>query len=106
MAGLERLVVDQAGVAEILRSPEFAGAVRELAEQVGEAARAQGHRVTSGEPLPIEVFDDPGSDRAGATVAVRHSAGIGMEAHHGVLTRAAETAGLTVEGLRTEADEQ
>ncbi|SDC25740.1 hypothetical protein [Actinokineospora iranica] len=100
MAAVEGFEIDRAGVAEILRSPELAAAVRALGEQVGAAARAQGHTVTSGEPLPIEVFDDPRQDRAGTTVAVRHPAGVGMEAHHGVLRRAAGTVGLDVEGLR------
>lgn len=102
MAALERLVVDQLGVAEILHSEEFAHAVRQLADRVADVARAEGYRVESGEPLPVEVLDDPGSDRAGATVAVRHPAGVGMEAHHGVLTRAAGEVGLSVEGLHAE----
>ncbi|MBM7771729.1 hypothetical protein JOD54_001933 [Actinokineospora baliensis] len=93
--------LDRDGVAEILRGPELAAAVHELADQVATAARAQGHTVTSGEPLPVEVVDDPAPDRAGTTVAVRHPAGVGMEAHHGVLTRAAVAAGLDVEGLET-----
>ncbi|MEV4313002.1 hypothetical protein [Actinocrispum sp. NPDC049592] len=93
------LEIDRAGVEEILNSPEVADAVSDAAEQVAEAARAQGHRVTSGEPLPIEVYDDPGTDRAGTTVAVPHAAGVGMEAWHGVLKRAASAAGLDVQGL-------
>ncbi|MGH2375099.1 MAG: hypothetical protein ACRDIC_16730 [bacterium] len=99
MAALDGFEIDPAGVAEILHSPELAAAVRELAEQVGAAARAQDHHVTSGEPVPVEVFDDPNRDRTAATVAVRHPAGLGMEAHHGLLKRAAESVGLDVEGL-------
>lgn len=91
--------IDQAGVAALLRSPEFAEAVQDAAELVAETARAQGHRVTSGEPLPVDVFEDPGRDRVGFTVAIRHPAGVGMEAHHGVLKRAAHAAGLDVHGL-------
>jgi hypothetical protein len=99
MAAFHGFEVDRAGVAEILNSPEFAEAVHQAAEQVAEAARTQGHRVTSGEPLPIDVITDPGTDRAGASVAVRHPAGVGMEARHGVLKRAAEAVGLDVSGL-------
>lgn len=99
MSALDGFEIDRAGVAAILHSPEVAAAVRELAEQAGAAARAQGHQVTSGEPVPIDVFDDPARDRTAATVAVRHPAGIGMEAHHGLLKRAAESVGLHVEGL-------
>ncbi|WP_035305518.1 hypothetical protein [Actinokineospora inagensis] len=91
--------LDRDGVAEILRSPELAAAVHAAATQVADAARAQGHIVTSGAALPVEVFDDPARDRTATTVAVRHPAGIGMEAHHGLLKRAATAAGLDVEGL-------
>ncbi len=93
--------LDHAGLAEILTSPEVADAVRDAAEQVGAAARAQGHRVTSGQPLPVDVSDDPDHDRAGTSVAVRHPSGVGMEARHGVLKRAATATGLDVHGLDT-----
>lgn len=99
MAALDGFEIDPGGVAEILHSPELAAVVRELAEQVADAARAQGHRVTSGEPVPVDVLDDPNSDRVAFTVAVAHPAGVGMEAHHGLLKRAAQSAGLDVEGL-------
>jgi hypothetical protein len=99
MSAFERVEIDRAGVSEILSSPEITEAVHQLAETIADAARAQGHRVTSGEFLPIEVFSDPGLDRAGSTVAIRHPAGVGMEAHHGVLKRAATAAGLDVHGL-------
>jgi hypothetical protein len=93
--------IDRAGVAAILTSPEVADAVHEVAEQVAEAARAQGHDVESGELLPVEVYDDPSPDRAATSVAVRHPSGVGMEARHGVLKRAAAATGLDVEGLDT-----
>jgi hypothetical protein len=93
--------LDHAGVAEILTSPEVADAVRDAANQVADAARAQGHRVTSGESLPVEAYNDPDADRAATSVAVRHPSGVGMEARHGVLKRAAAATGLEVEGLDT-----
>lgn len=89
------------GVVEVLRSPGVEAVVHEAAEAIGAVARAQGHRVTSGALLPIEVFRDPGTDRAGVTVAVRHPAGIGMEAHHGLLSKSAHAVGLAPEGLET-----
>ena len=95
---LERITIDYAAVGEILRSAEFEQQVRAAAEKVGEAAHASGHVVTSGEPLPIEVYADPNHDRVGWTVAIRHPAGLGMEARYGVLKRAAETGGLSVGG--------
>jgi hypothetical protein len=99
MGTFEGFRIDRAGVAELLNSEEFRDAVQAAAEQVGAAARGAGHRVTSGEPLPVEVFDDPRHDRVGVTVAVRHPAGVGMEARYGLLKRAAEAAGLEVDGL-------
>ena len=45
------------------------------------------------------MFEDPRHDRVGVTVAVRHPAGIGMEARYGLLKRAAEATGLEVTGL-------
>ncbi|MGI8310670.1 hypothetical protein [Saccharopolyspora hattusasensis] len=89
------------GVVEVLRSQPVAAVVRAAAEEIGAAARAKEHTVTSGEPLPIDVFDDPGTDRAGVTVAIRHPAGVGMEAHHGLLKNAAHAAGYEPEGLKT-----
>jgi hypothetical protein len=93
--------LDQAGVAEVLTSAGVADAVRGAAEQVADTARWQGHQVTSGQPLPVEAYDDPDEDRAGTSVAVRHPSGVGMEARHGVLKRAAAATGLDVEGLDT-----
>ncbi|KJK50470.1 hypothetical protein UK23_10490 [Lentzea aerocolonigenes] len=90
---------------EFLRtSPELAAHIQAAAEQIATGARSQGHRVTSGELLPIEVLEDPGPDRVGFTVAVKHPAGMGMEAKHGVLTRAAEAVGLDVHGIDTHHD--
>jgi hypothetical protein len=99
MTAFEGFRVDRGGVRELLNSDEFANAVRVAAEQVGATARGAGRRVTSGEPLPVEVYDDPNHDRAATTVAVRHPAGVGMEARYGLLKRAAEATGLEVTGL-------
>ncbi|TQM83231.1 hypothetical protein FHX81_5649 [Saccharothrix saharensis] len=96
--------LDRDGVRQLLNSDGFRDVVQAAADQVGTAARGAGHRVTSGEPLPVEVFDDPRRDRVGVTVAVRHPAGVGMEARYGLLKRAAEAAGLEVDGL--DADRQ
>ena len=97
--------VDTDSMGEFLRtSPELAAHVKELAEQVATNARSQGHRVTSDEMLPVDVLDDPAPDRVAFTVAVQHPAGMGMEAKHGVLTRAAEALGLNVHGLDTHRD--
>lgn len=99
MPAFERVELDRDGVAEVLTSAEFAAAIQTAAEVVAESVRVQGHRVSSGDELPVEVFVDPAPDRAAVTVAIRHPAGVGMQAHHGVLTRAAEAAGIEVAGL-------
>lgn len=99
MSAIEGFRIDRDGVRELLNSPEVAAAVRVAAEQVAATARGAGRRVASGKPLPVEVFDDPNHDRPGTTVAVRHPAGVGMEARYGLLKKAAEAAGLEVTGL-------
>jgi hypothetical protein len=99
MSAFERLEIDYEGIADVLRSCELRTVVREAAGQVADAARERGLRVANGDQLPVEVFDDPSPSRVGVTVAVRHPAGVGMEAHHGVLKRAAADTGLTVGGL-------
>ncbi|MCS7484655.1 hypothetical protein ACFFQW_45180 [Umezawaea endophytica] len=99
MPAFERVEIDRDGVAELLASAEFGAVIQGVADEVAGIARSGSHRVASGEPLPVDVFDDPNRDRVGVTVAVRHPAGVGMEARHGVLKRAAEAAGLTVAGL-------
>ncbi|GAA2658082.1 MULTISPECIES: hypothetical protein [Actinosynnema] len=102
MAGaFEGFRVDSDGVRELLLSTGFATAVHEVVEQVAATARGAARRVTSGESLPVEVFDDPGRDRVGTTVAVPHPAGMGMEARYGLLKRSAEAAGLEVAGLES-----
>ncbi|MEV6907578.1 hypothetical protein [Amycolatopsis sp. NPDC051071] len=93
---LEKITIDYNAVAGLLHSPEFEGVIKAAAEKVGEVARSSGHVVTSGEPLPIEVYSDPDTDRVGWSVAIRHPAGLGMEARYGLLKRAAETAGLSL----------
>ncbi|ANZ36473.1 hypothetical protein BBK82_10745 [Lentzea guizhouensis] len=96
--------VDRDGVAEILQSPTLAAHIKALAEEVATGARSQGHRVTSDDLLPVDVLHDPAPDRVAYTVAVQHPAGMGMEAKHGILTRAAEALGLDVHGIDTRRD--
>jgi hypothetical protein len=93
---LERVSIDYAGVVEILRSTEFEQGIGVAAEKVAVAARASGHVVTSGEPLPIDVYSDSTTERVGWTVVIRHPAGLGMEAPYGVLKRAAEASTRTM----------
>ncbi|MDT8910891.1 hypothetical protein [Amycolatopsis sp. PS_44_ISF1] len=93
------VTIDSDGAHELLTSPEVAEALRTAAQRVADTARAHGHRVTGGTTLPVEVLTEPPTDRASATVAVAHSAGVGMEARYGLLKRAAEANGFEVTGL-------
>jgi len=93
------ITIDSDGAHELLNSPEVAEAVRAAAQSIADTAKAQGHRVTGGDALPVEVITEPATDRTSATVAVRHPAGVGMEARYGLLKRAAEANGFTVTGL-------
>lgn len=76
---------DSAGIAQILKSPEIAAAVRRRAE--GIAAQISGVEV---------VVDSYTTDRAAASVTIRDRRGQAMQANEGVLTRAAAAQGLEV----------
>jgi hypothetical protein len=106
VAYIDRVTVDYDGVAELLHSPEFHDVIQQAAEQVAAHARARGLRLRNHEPVPIEVFDDPARTRVGVTVAIRHPAGAGMEARHGLLSRAAHAVGLEVIGFTELTDEE
>jgi hypothetical protein len=96
------LRLDSAGIAEILRSDGFRDAARQAAEEVLAEVRAQNRRTEDGTPLPVEVREESDTDRAAVSVAIPHAAGVGMEARHGVLRRAAEAVGLDPLGLDDE----
>jgi ribosomal protein S10 len=89
--------LDRAGIAELMRSADMAREVRDVAEQIADNARRQGHRVENGDALPVEV-ESYTTDRAAAAVRLAHPAGIGMQAKYGVLTKATGDAGLEVRG--------
>lgn len=85
---------DLRGYSEILKRV-MQEPIRELSEQVADNARRQGHRTSSGADLPID-SKVVTTDRAHGIVAITHPAGVGMQAKHGVLTKAATEAGLEV----------
>jgi hypothetical protein len=89
--------IDSRGMAEVAKSAGVAAEVERLAGTVADNVRAQGHRVSSGDPLPVRV-DTYTTDRAAAAVVINHAAGLGMQAKYGVLTKAAGDAGLEVRG--------
>lgn len=88
-----RIRLDHPGMAEMLRSGEVADAVSGLAESVAGHARADAAITRHGADV---VVADYTTDRAATSVTIAHAAGIGIEAKHGPLTRAAGAAGLQV----------
>lgn len=96
----DNVKLNHAGVAAILKSGEMAALVNGAAEEIAANVRAQGQKVGalegSGEiDLPVTVSPTT-TDRAHASVALAHPAGIAVQAKHGALTRAAAAAGLDV----------
>lgn len=83
---------DRDGIRALLKSPEIAAAVNDVAEKI--AAGAQ-HTTEAGVDLPI-VVDHYETDRRAASVTIAHAAGQAAQAKHGVLTRAAAAVGLEV----------
>lgn len=88
--------LNRKGIREVLTSEPVRTLLHAKADEVAAAVRAQGHRVSDGSPLPVDVVPERDTDRAAVSVAIQHPAGVGMEAKHGVLRRAAEAAGLDV----------
>ena len=91
---------DHAGIATILKSEQVRALVREAARDVAAEVEAQGHTVEDGSLLPVEVRAEADTDRAAASVAIPHAAGVGMEARYGLLKRAAARVGLQAKGFR------
>ena len=89
--------LDSNGIGDLLKSSAMRSAVDKAANAVAENARDQGHTVESGEALPVTVTSYT-TDRAAASVALAHPAGVAMQAKYGVLTKAASDAGMEVKG--------
>lgn len=94
--------LNHGGIAALLKSGEMDALVNEAAEKIAANVRAQGITVGAfsgaGEiALPVTVSSTT-TDRAHASVALAHPAGIAVQAKHGALTKAAADAGLDVKG--------
>lgn len=88
MARRSEFKLDHAGMAEILLSDGIRHAVHDAAEQV--AARVRGDSAIQRNELVDEVeVEDYTTDRAASSVTITHAAGLGIEAKHGTLSRAA-----------------
>lgn len=95
-----RVKLDRAGLIAVLKSSEVANVVEGMAERV--ADNIDGTQAHDG-PVEVGVMPSERGDRAGALVTIMHPAGIGLEAKHGVMTRAASAAGLRVTARKAKA---
>lgn len=98
-----KVKLNHAGIAEILKSGEMHALIEARAEAVAEAVRDQGITVGafkggSGKiALPVEAKVVT-TDRAHGIVRIAHPAAIAVQAKYGALTKAASAAGLQVKG--------
>ncbi|WP_229398179.1 hypothetical protein [Micromonospora okii] len=92
--------LDHKGIAELLKSPEFAAVMTTKSAEVAAVVGAHQSIVRHEMPVTAEPYQ---TDRAAAEVTIEHAGGIGVEAKYGALTRAATATGLEVT-TPTEAD--
>lgn len=108
MAGT-RVRLDSRGVAEVMESAGMTAVTTQATERIAQAVRAQGRTTTSeaqhshDRELPVSSDVRPASGagrirdhRRLGLVTLMHPAGLGMQAKHGVLTRAAASIGARV----------
>jgi hypothetical protein len=96
-----KVVINRAGVAEVLRYPKLAAVLGDVAGEIANAVTAQGLPVESpGEDHPELTLtarsDSEIRDTAVGIVSIPHPAALPMQAHHGVLTKAAASVGLEI----------
>ncbi|MFG3715801.1 hypothetical protein [Micromonospora sp. NPDC047730] len=92
MAGVD-IRLDHKGIAELLKSAEFAEAMAEKAGEV--AATVKAHQSIRRHKMPVTTgaFE---TDRATHSVTIADPGGLPVQAKYGVLTQAATAAGLEV----------
>jgi hypothetical protein len=83
-----RVEIDSVGILEILKSAPVAAAVHAEAEKVADNVRANFHMIQHDVQDEV-IIGDLTTDRAVTYVTIAHAAGMGMEAKHGVLSKAA-----------------
>lgn len=88
-----KIRLDHPGIAEVLKGGEVRGAVDALAEGVAANARSAAEVQRHGAAVDVGNYT---TDRAAAAVTIVHPGGLGMQAKHGTLTRAAGAVGLEV----------
>lgn len=88
-----RITLDHEGLAEILKSDEVAGIVGRAAERTAGKVRSASTIQRHGAEVVVDHYT---TDRAAASVTIKHPGGRNMEAKYGTLTGGAAAAGLEV----------
>lgn len=91
MAGV-RVKLNNAGIRQVLQSPEVAAELQARAERVAEAARVSAPRASGEYANSIEVVMDQHADRAVAHVVAKAPHSLLVEANTGNLARALDAA--------------
>jgi hypothetical protein len=92
-----KIRLDRGGMAAMLKSAGVASAVEAAAESTfSNVGAVEAH---DGQVVPVEVTTGT-TDRAIARVTLLHAAGLGLQAKHGTLTKAAQAAGLQVRAAK------
>lgn len=84
--------LDHGGMGELLKSDGVASLVDDAADLVQQ--RALNHPSVQTHGMPVETASGV-SDRARAIVTIMHAGGLGVQAKHGVLSRAVADTGLS-----------
>ena len=92
-----KIRLDRGGMAAMLKSSGVASAVLAAAHATESAVGAV--VAHDGQVVPVEVTPAV-TDRALARVTLMHAAGLGLQAKHGTLTKAAQAAGLEVKARK------
>lgn len=87
MARRSDLKLDHAGIAAILLSDDIRVAVHEVAVEAAAKASADANMIRNDMQDSVEVADYT-TDRAASSITITHPGGLGIEAKHGVLSKA------------------
>lgn len=83
--------LDFAGISAVLRSQPVQEAVTRTAEAIAEHVRAASKIQQHGATVVVESYE---TDRAAASVLVKHPAALRIEGKHGTITAAVAASGL------------
>lgn len=84
-----RVEIDYAGIGEIAKGDEVRAMVDAAAERIADHVKAE----AGGVPVVVDHYT---TDREAAAVVIADNSGMGLQAKHGVLTRAASSVGAEV----------